>query len=57
MGVMPFAEYDDFDDCVAKNSDKDDPAAYCAAIERSVKGDQSDGEHARRPRQFRRARS
>lgn len=29
---MPFAEYKDFDDCVKKNQDKDDPKAYCAAI-------------------------
>jgi hypothetical protein len=28
----PHAGYDDFDACVAANSDKDDPAAYCAEI-------------------------
>ena len=28
----PFAGYTDFDDCVAKNSDKEDPAAYCGQI-------------------------
>jgi len=28
----PFAGYDDFDDCVRQNSDKDDPEAYCGAI-------------------------
>jgi hypothetical protein len=33
---MPFAQYADFDDCVAKNSDRDDPAAYCASIQRKV---------------------
>jgi hypothetical protein len=33
---MPFAGYDDFDDCVAQNSDKTNPEAYCAAIERAV---------------------
>jgi hypothetical protein len=32
---MPFAGYKDFDACVAANSDKSDPEAYCAAIERS----------------------
>jgi hypothetical protein len=35
---MPFADYADFDECVAKNGDKDDPAAYCATIERKTKG-------------------
>jgi hypothetical protein len=34
---MPFASYRDFDDCVRRNADKRDPAAYCAAIERAVK--------------------
>ncbi|MDE1868114.1 MAG: hypothetical protein KGI08_10460, partial [Thaumarchaeota archaeon] len=33
---MPFAGYKDFDDCVAKNSDKSDPKAYCATIMRAV---------------------
>ncbi len=28
----PFADYKDFDDCVAKNSDKEDPQAYCGSI-------------------------
>jgi len=32
----PFAGYKDFDDCVAKNADKEDPEAYCAAIQRQV---------------------
>ena len=35
---MPFGPYADFDDCVAQNADKDDPAAYCAAIKQSVEG-------------------
>lgn len=35
---MPFGPYEDFDDCVAQNSDKDDPAAYCAAIQREIEG-------------------
>lgn len=34
----PFAEYDNFDDCVSKNQDKDNPEAYCATIMRSVEG-------------------
>jgi len=36
---MPFAGYDDFDDCVSANSDKDDPDAYCAVIKREVEGE------------------
>jgi len=34
----PFAGYKDFDACVAANSDKGDPEAYCATIERQVEG-------------------
>lgn len=30
----PFADYENFDSCVAANSDKDDPEAYCAEIQR-----------------------
>lgn len=33
---MPFGEYESFEDCVAKNSDKDDPAAYCAVIKQKT---------------------
>jgi hypothetical protein len=33
---MPFAEYENFDACVAKNSSKKDPKAYCAAIMKAV---------------------
>ena len=35
---MPFAGYKDFNDCVAKNSSKDNPKAYCATIMRKVEG-------------------
>ncbi|MHA2136140.1 MAG: hypothetical protein ACW99J_19950, partial [Candidatus Thorarchaeota archaeon] len=28
----PFADYDSYADCVSKNSDKEDPEAYCASI-------------------------
>lgn len=35
---MPFAGYNDFDDCVSENSDKNDPDAYCAVIKRQVEG-------------------
>jgi len=34
---MPFAGYDDFDDCVAQNQDKENPEAYCAVIEQQAK--------------------
>ena len=33
---MPFGEYKDFDECVSKNSDKDDPKAYCGYIKNQV---------------------
>jgi len=36
---MPFGEYKDFDDCVSKNKDKDDPEAYCATIKRNIEGE------------------
>ena len=35
---MPFADYADFADCVAKNGDKADPNAYCAAIKAKAEG-------------------
>lgn len=35
---MPFAGYENFDECVAKNGDQDDPDAYCATIMRQVEG-------------------
>jgi len=33
---MPFGEYENFDDCLSKNSDKDDPSAYCGYIKNKV---------------------
>lgn len=33
---MPFAGYEDFDDCVAKNQSKENPEAYCAEIQRKA---------------------
>jgi len=38
-----FAGYDSFDDCVAQNQDKEDPQAYCAAIQAQVEGEASTG--------------
>jgi hypothetical protein len=35
---MPFGPYSSFDDCVAKNGDKSNPSAYCASLERQIKG-------------------
>jgi putative serine protease XkdF len=35
---MPFAQFKDMADCIARNKDKRDPAAYCAAIMRAVEG-------------------
>lgn len=40
---MPFAGYSDFDDCVARNQDKDDPEAYCGAVK--AKTEDMSGEH------------
>jgi hypothetical protein len=31
-------EYEDFDDCVSKNSDKENPAAYCGAVRNRIEG-------------------
>jgi hypothetical protein len=36
---MPFAGYDDFDDCVRQNQDKENPEGYCSAIEAQTKAD------------------
>ena len=33
---MPFADYADFDDCVSKNSNKDNPEAYCADLKKQA---------------------
>jgi hypothetical protein len=33
---MPVGPYDDFDECVADNQDKDDPAAFCAWLEQQT---------------------
>ncbi len=33
---MPFGEYEDWDDCISKNSDKGDPKAYCGYIKNQV---------------------
>jgi hypothetical protein len=35
---MPFADYENFDQCVQQNADKEDPKAYCATIMRNVEG-------------------
>lgn len=34
---MPFAGYEDFDDCVSQNQDKENAEAYCAVIEQQAK--------------------
>ena len=34
---MPFGEYTDFDDCLAKNSDKDDPSAIAVILKIKLK--------------------
>ncbi len=35
---MPFGPYKSFADCVAKNKDKGNAAAYCGAIKNQVEG-------------------
>ena len=35
----PFAGYSSFEDCVAKNQDKDNPEAYCGQIKHEVEGE------------------
>lgn len=42
-----FAGYENFDDCVAQNQDKEDPEAYCAAIQAQVEGEASAGKRRR----------
>lgn len=42
----PFGEYDNFQDCVDKNQDKDNPEAYCAAIMQAIEGSASFEEKA-----------
>jgi hypothetical protein len=36
---MPFAGYEDFDDCVRQNQDKESPEGYCSIIEQQAKDD------------------
>ena len=33
---MPIAGYTNFEDCVSKNGDKDDPESYCGSIKAEV---------------------
>jgi len=40
-GERPFGDYEDFDDCVAQNQDKDDPEAYCGEIQASAEKSES----------------
>ena len=46
--MAPFGPYSDFDDCVSKNSDKGDPKAYCATIQRNIEGGDKGGKHVER---------
>ncbi len=38
MPFGPDCEYADFDDCVRRNRDKDDPEAWCAQVQRETEG-------------------
>jgi len=42
--TVPFGEYESLEDCVAKNKDKEDPAAYCGAIKHAVEEQVADEE-------------
>jgi hypothetical protein len=42
---MPFGPYKNFDDCVSKNKDKEDPDAYCAVIKRKIEGESCNHDH------------
>lgn len=42
-----FAGYENFDECVAQNQDKEDPEAYCAAIQAQVEGEAAAGKRRR----------
>jgi len=35
----PFGGYEDFDECVSQNSDKDNPEAYCGSIKHKIEKD------------------
>ena len=37
---MPMGEYKDWEDCIAKNQDKADPAAYCGQVKKQIEGSQ-----------------
>ena len=41
---MPFADYKDFADCVSKNKDKDNPEAYCTAIQKQAENMKRDSQ-------------
>ena len=36
---MPFGPYADMSDCMSKNKDKSDPAAYCAVIKKKAENE------------------
>lgn len=42
-----FAGYENFDECVAQNQDKEDPEAYCAAIQAQFEGEAAIGKRRR----------
>lgn len=40
---MPFGPYEDFQDCVDQNQDKDNPEAFCAWLKQRTEGSVSKG--------------
>jgi len=45
--TKPFAEYSSFQDCVNQNADKENPRAFCAAVEAQTQGKQEQIEQTR----------
>lgn len=35
---MPFGDFKDFEDCVSKNQDKDNPEGFCAFLHKKITG-------------------
>lgn len=40
---MPMGQYKDWDDCISKNKDKNNPEAYCGFIKNKVEGSKKEG--------------
>ena len=45
---MPMGPYSDFEDCLTKNQDKDNPEAYCGTIKKQTEMAIKTDEHGRK---------